>query len=68
MMERRKGHGDALCVVHLQKKHGYWLVGIGPVTWQAADTEAELYRSARSARRAAVALAERTGLLVARSD
>ena len=67
-MERREGCGHAVQVVHIQRVGSYWLVGVGPVTWRAEDTEAEFYTSARRARRAAVALAKRTGLLVAPSN
>jgi hypothetical protein len=57
-----------LKVVLVQRVTGYWLVGIGAVTSMPHEFDGERYRSIRAAKRAAQALAERSGLLIVHSD
>lgn len=57
-----------LKVVLIQRMTGYWLVGIGAVTALPYEFDGERYRSIRAAKRAAQALAERSGLLIVHSD
>ena len=57
-----------LQVVLVQRVRDHWRVGIGAVTAQPHQFDGEVYRSIRAAKRAALALAEKSGLLIVHSD